>query len=283
MTTVFDDPVITRVLVTVALLLLIAALRLLLFRLIRRGADVLEDDQRRRLFYARSALSALLIVGLLVIWLGQLQNLLLSLTAVTVAIVIATKELLMCISGFVLRTGAGVFSIGDWIEVDGIRGEVTDHNLLSTTLLELESPSHGDGYSGRSIVLPNSIFLNHPVRNENFAQSFALHSFTITLEPRIEVAKALGWLKEKSGQLCEAFQDAAKRNNAMIEKKLGVDIQGPEAAISVATTDLGRTAFHISLFCPKEQIFALEQSITAEFLDAVGTDSIPISSVQAQG
>ncbi|TQV83765.1 mechanosensitive ion channel domain-containing protein [Denitrobaculum tricleocarpae] len=280
MTTLLNDPLIVRGLVTVALLLLVAALRLLLFRLIRRGADVLQEDQRRQLFYTRSALSALLVIGLLVIWLGQLQNLLLSLTAVTVAIVIATKELLMCISGFVLRTGASVFSIGDRVEVDGIRGEVTDHSVLSTTLLELAPASQGDGYSGRTVVLPNSVFLQHPVRNENFSPSFALHSFDITLETRVNVAMALHWLQTKSDQLCEPFLEAAKRSNAMAEKKLGVDIQGPEASISLGTSDLGRTVFRISLFCPKKEVFALEKLITAGFLDAIGSDVIPLSTAQ---
>ena len=272
------DPVIARVLATIALLLLVVALRFLLFRLIRRGADVLQEDQRRKLFYARSGLSALLLVGLLTIWLGQVQSLLLSLTAVTVAIAIATKELLMCISGFVMRTSSGLFSIGDRIEVHGIRGEVTDHNLMSTTILELEAPSHGDGYSGRSIVLPNSVFLQHPVHNENFARQFALHDFTITIEPRVNAAKALDWLNGTATRLCQPFIEAARENNAKIEKKLGVDIQDPDPSISVATTDLGRMQFRVALFCPKQETFALERSITAGFLDAIGSDTIPIMS-----
>lgn len=273
----FQDPLVLRIIATALLVLLVVVLRIVSFRLIRQRADILNEDQRRRLFYARSALSLLLVVGLLTIWLGQLQNLLLSLTAVTVAIVIATKELLMCISGFVLRAGSGLFSVGDWIEVNGIRGEVTDHDLLSTTLLELEPPNHGHGYSGRSLVLPNSVFLLHPVRNENFARNYTMHRFDLTLEPGVDVGKALNWLEDKARALSEPFQDVARRYNAMIERKLGVDMHGPDAMISVGTTDLGKIRFQVLLFCPTGEAFGLQKSITAAFLDAVDSDAIPVA------
>lgn len=275
MSSLLSDPVVVRALATIALLALVAGLRFVTFRLIRRRADILHEDQRRKLFYVRSALSAILVVGLLSIWLGQLQNLLLSLTAVTLAIVIATKELLLCISGFVLRAGSGLFSIGDWIEIGDFRGEVTDHSLLSTTILEVESPAHGHGYSGRSLVLPNSLFLLHPVRNENFARNYALHRFTVTVEPGIHVGKALACIQEKAELASRPFLEVASRYNTLIERKLGVDMQGPEPIVSINTTDLGNLQFQVLLFCPTREAQKLENAITAEFLDAVGDDTIP--------
>src|SRR5690606_5223471 len=101
------------------------------------GAGQLHGDQRRRIMVSvRNALLVVLIVGLVMIWGAELRVAALSAFAIAAAIVIATKELIMCISGSFLRTGSHAFKVGDRIEVGGIRGDVFDTTLLTTTLFE---------------------------------------------------------------------------------------------------------------------------------------------------
>ena len=61
----------------------------------------------------------------------------------------------------------------------------------------------------------------------------------------------------------------------MIERMLGVDMQGPGVIVSVNTTDLGNVQFQVLLSCPTQGAFVLERTITTEFLDAVGSEAIP--------
>ena len=154
-----------RLVASIALVVAFVIGRQLAVRAVRGKADVIDPVRRRQVFYVRGVFNTLLALGLLALWLGQVQNIVLSLTAVLVAVVIATKELLMCVSGFALRAGASMVSVGSWIEVDGVRGEVVDYNLLSTTLLELSPPSRGHGYTGTIVVIPNSLFLAKRVRS----------------------------------------------------------------------------------------------------------------------
>jgi small-conductance mechanosensitive channel len=262
-----SDEALIRIALTLAVVGLVLALRHFATRFIRKGADILDEGQRKRLFYSRSALNLLLAVALLIIWLGQLQNLVLSLTAVTVAIVIATKELLMCLSGFLLRTGSHAFAVGDWVEVAGIRGEVTDHNLLSTTLLEIHDPGHGHRYTGRSLVIPNSLFLTTPVRNENFARNYCIHDFSIHTAAELDPSKAVAWLEEEARRSCRPFEEVSRRYNAMIDRKLGVDVPGPDPEVTLRTTDLGHFEFEVLIFCPTREAAKLERQITLQFLD----------------
>jgi len=270
MNSLLQDPFILRVIGTVLLLLAAAGVRFLVVRRIMAGSHLLEDRQRRQLFYLRSVLTVAVLLGLFLIWAGALQNLLLSLTAVMVAVVIATKELLMCLSGFLLRTTGRLFSVGDWIECNGLRGEVTDHMLLSTTLLELEPPEYGYGYTGRTLNLPNSIFLSHPVHVSPFARQYVVHRFSITLsETPVDAIAATNWLQARTERACEPFLENAREVNEAMDRRLGVDVEGPEPFVTTGTSDIGNMRFVVRVFCPRERAGVLEREITGAFLSAV--------------
>jgi hypothetical protein len=255
--TLLAGPLVRPVLYSLAVVASFSALRLLALRLVRGRASVLSDDQRRRMFVARVVSNAGIAVGLAAIWAVQIQDFVLSLTAVLVAVVIATKELILCLSGFVLRTGAGSFGLGDWVE---------DFSVLSTTLLELETPVNGHGYTGRTLTIPNSVFLTTPVRNENFARNYVVHRFSLTAAPGLDPAAAKSWIETRAAELGLPFADVARRYNALIERKLGVRIPGPGPTVIVSTTDLGNVQFGVVLFCPTARAVETEQTLTTEFL-----------------
>lgn len=269
MTDILRDPLIIRLIATVLLVLAVLGTRFLIGHWIKRGAHILQEQQRRQLFYLRSLLSGVFLLALVIIWAGQLQNLVLSLTAVMVALVIATKELLMCLSGFLLRSTGRLFSVGDWIECNGLRGEVTDHTLLSTTLLEIDVPEHGYGYTGRSLMLPNSMFLSHPVHTSAFARQYVQHWFTITIEEPLDPVAATERLQHQTEQACTPFLDEARRINEAMNRRLGVEVTGPEPFVNVGTSDIGKTRFTVVLFCPTGRAAALEREIAGTFLRAV--------------
>ncbi|MFW5969961.1 MAG: mechanosensitive ion channel domain-containing protein [Halofilum sp. (in: g-proteobacteria)] len=269
------NPLLVRVFVTLLLIIAVAAARSVIAGRIGHRQNVPEERLRRDLFYMRSGLSLVLVIGLFMIWIGQIQSVLLSLTAVTVAIVIATKELLMCVSGFLLRTTGKLFSVGDWIECNGMRGEVTDLTLLSTTLLERETGARGYGFSGRTLILPNSVFLSHPVHRESPGRDFVSHRFGITLENPVDAAAAVDWLSRRAEEACHPFLEEARARKAKVQRQLGVTLGGAEPAVTMATTDLGKIHLHVALFCPTTKAVELEQQITADFLAAVRDGRVP--------
>lgn len=271
-----DHDLVLRLASTVLVVIVVGLARGATIRLIRKRTDINDLQKRRQVFYARSSFNLALALGLLLIWLGQVQNLVLSLTAVIVAVVVATKELLMCISGFALRTGASSFSVGDWIEVNGIRGEVTEFDLLSTTLLELHPPRRGHTYTGNRIVLPNSLFLGHPVRNEKLSRPFVLHPVSITVEPPPDVAGVLGWLDAEARRLCAPFADEALAFSRAIDQRLGADMPGPEPVVSVQTTDTAKLSFQVLLLCPTTRAQGLERELVGGLLDHLSASRPPV-------
>ena len=84
---------------------------------------------------------------------GEIQEFAFSLAAAAVALVIGTKELIMCFLGGVLKMGSRAFRIGDRIEVNGLRGDVVDMNFFTTTVFEI-GPGHIlHQYTGRKLVI----------------------------------------------------------------------------------------------------------------------------------
>ncbi|WP_146429413.1 mechanosensitive ion channel domain-containing protein [Blastopirellula retiformator] len=89
-----------------------------------------------------------------------------SILAFAVAVVIALKELIQCISGSIMKAVGRPFKLGDRIEFHNIRGDVIDHNVLTTTILELGPDQMTQQLTGRAIVLLVHVRTTHaPCRN----------------------------------------------------------------------------------------------------------------------
>ena len=56
--------------------------------------------------------------------------------ALPVSLVVATIELILCVSGSILKTISGSFDMGDRIQIKDFRGDVIDQNLHAATILE---------------------------------------------------------------------------------------------------------------------------------------------------
>ncbi len=264
----FLDQLQTNSLVTTVILISAIGLgRWFLVRLVRGDDDILHEEQRRWISRIRNGAVTLVLMGLLFIWLPELNTFALSITAVAVAIVIATKELILCISGALLRTGSQSYRVGDWIEVNGVQGEVVDQNLLATTLAEIDSKHNRYDFTGKTITMPNSTFFTHHVKNQNFLKNYVFHEFSICLEPEINVVEARDLILEKLEAYTKPFREVARRYNALIEKRSGIDVPSPDPKVYVTTNELAKSVFTVIIFCPTKEAVELEQDVTRDFME----------------
>lgn len=247
------------------LIVVVVLVTTLSVRFVRRRTRAAPHVQRRWTANLKNAAWFLLLAGLVLIWAPQLQSLALSLTAVAVAIVVATKELILCFSGSFMRTSSRAFSVGDWVEIGGVRGEVVDHNIFATTLQEID----GSHFTGRTVVMPNSAFLTSPVRNMNLLRSFAFHNFSITVDPAFNLFREEAAIREVVERHVAPFAADAARANAQIERRSGVDIQEPTVRLRFSTTDLGKYRATITVFVPTAEAEAIEAGAVREIMEAL--------------
>jgi len=252
-----------KLLVTLAIGLSLLGLKFAVVRLIKRKSEVLSDQQRRWIYHTKNITLALILFAIIFIWWPELRQFALSIAAVAVAFVIASKELILCISGTVLRTTTGDTSIGDWVEIGEMRGEIIDQNILSTVLQEV---SRNYDYTGKTITLPNSLFLAQPIRNLNFMRRFVFHSFDIVTNADINTFEAKALILENIAQYSAEFTELGVRYHSFIVQRSGMNIPPPSSSVRISTSNLGRNIFNVTLFCPTQQAVNLEQKITEDFL-----------------
>ena len=134
-------------------------------RFIRRRLPKNDQLQLRWAAQIRAFSYAILALGIFAIWAAELQALAVSFAVLAMAIVWATKETLACFQGAIYRASTNAFAVGDRINIEGIRGDVIDHGLLGTLVLEV---GQGHQRTGRTISIPNSLFMTSPVLNESW-------------------------------------------------------------------------------------------------------------------
>jgi small-conductance mechanosensitive channel len=256
-----------EVTLTIAWVLLFYIVRRYTKRAIRLHQNIEHDKKRQRINTVDNIFNLLLVVGLVLIWSSELQNIAISIAAFMVALVIATKEFIACIVGAFYRASTRPYQVGDWIRIANYEGEVTDSDWLSTTLFEVDLKGGSYAYTGRTTVVPNSVLLVHTVQNLNYMRRYVTHNFSIsrnTDEVNLFVIKEK--ILEKIREYSEHFHEVAIRYNSLIEKRLDIKISGPEPRVRITTTPEGFNIFTVSLFCPTEEAVVIEQKVTEDFM-----------------
>lgn len=246
------------------------AMRFALVHFVKGGTKILNKDQRRWINRINNGTSIAVVIALILIWAPQLHTFALSLTAVAVAVVLTTKELLMCLTGGFLRASTGSFDIGDWITVEGITGEVMRITAMTTTIEKIDVKGLSYQYTGESVQIPNSRFLTVNVENANFVKNYIYHEFSVTVQHNdIDPNRMMAKIEEITRACYAPLRDDAAAFNRRIEMKAAFDFADPEPQFFLKTNDTGLKVISIRLFLPTRAAFATATEITRKFLTFV--------------
>lgn len=242
--------------------------RTLVSRAIRRNDKLPTDVRRRWLVTLRNATMLLLFLGLMVIWAEELRMAAVSLFAIAVATVIATKELIQCLAGSVLKTASRGFSVGDRIEINGLRGDVIDHNALTTTVLEIGPHELTQQHTGRAIVLPNCMFLDKPVVNETYTDEFVLHVFKVPIPLDKFWQESERELLAAASQECRPYLSDARAHFERLGQEQGITTLSVEPRISVLIPAADELELVVRIAVPARKKGRFEQAILRQYVAA---------------
>lgn len=160
---------------SLVLVLVAAALRLVTVPLVRRR---FTDDRYRRYWSGKIVtyvIAAVVLVVLVALWAPLGGRLSVILGFATAGVAFAMQEVIGALFGWVNILAGRIYTVGDRVEVAGVRGDVIDITPLRTTLFEIGSdPATANGGSswvsarqptGRLVTVSNKKTFTEPVFN----------------------------------------------------------------------------------------------------------------------
>jgi len=251
---------------TALIIILISIVRRMVLSMIRGDVAFVSEEQRSWMSRTKNGTFITTVLLLFILWQSEINEFALSVTAIAVAIVVASKEIILCFTGSIQRASSRSFRIGDWIEVGKICGEVIEHNMMATVIQEIDLHHGQYHYTGKTATLPNSMFFTYPVKNLNFMKRYVYHDFSIVVPEFVNLYPLIPTMLEKIDGHTSYFYEVATRYNTVIEKHAGVDLPGAEPHIHITSGSTGEQIVHFMLFCPTDKATHLEQEIRADFM-----------------
>ena len=160
---------------------------------------------------------------------------------VSAAIVISLQDVCSSFFGWSVIMVSRKFIIGDRLEIDGVRGDVLDIQLLRTTLLEVNNWLGVDQPTGRVVIVPNNFIFKTKVFNFCHGHPFiwGIVEVTVTYSTPAAEATAL-FQKVLEEETRENFVEAQKASMVM-QQRYGVEDAEYIPKIYTRITDSGIT------------------------------------------
>lgn len=230
------DPVVGRVIATIAGLLVIAAAVRLLQRAL--GPHIRSGEARYRvrkvLGFAGYLAAAIFLATMLS---DRLSGLTVAFGVAGAGIAFALQEVIASIAGWLALTFSNFYQPGDRIQLGGIRGDVIDIGILRTTLMELGQWVDGDLYNGRIVRVANSFVFKEPVFN--YSGDFPFLWDEIRLPVRFgsdrELARRI--LREEADRLVGTYAVTAGEAWRDVVRKYRIEDASVAPMVTMVATD----------------------------------------------
>ncbi|OSI25041.1 mechanosensitive ion channel family protein [Neisseria dumasiana] len=262
-----NGPVKAEILESVLMIIGVLILRGVILQAHFRSHPAMEIEEKRRwVVVSRNFTLIMAVFGLAIIWAAQIQTLALSMFAVAAAIVLATKELIMCLSGSLLRASTNQYSVGDYIEVNGLRGRVVDINLLNTLMMQIGPHTLVGQLSGKTVSFPNSLLLSHSVQRDNVLGIYVIHTLEIPVPIHLDSDAIVPGLQKLLEKLCLPYIAAIERHLEEVQtQKLFIT---PAAQPRITRVPHDDKVYHIVVrfASPVQKRLEIQQALLDEFI-----------------
>lgn len=236
--------------------------------------EMTPEKRRLHLVWARNVIWFAVLLILLSVWATTITGFALSLAAVAGAMLIVSKELVMCVHGYLYVTMVQPYKIGDVIEFNQLHGRVVDIDMFATTLVEFDASGQR---TGKVAEFPNGLLLTHPLKNASPTGAYILHAIRIPVPiaqagdlERIESAAlvaadraTIGWREDVEAHFRRASEEQFIPFPSG-QPKVSWDFADPEHLVLV-----------VRLACPSAERARIEQLVFRDTWRALSSPMPP--------
>ncbi len=129
----------------------------------------------------------------------------LSLGLVSAALIYVLQKPLLNIVGWAVVSYRRIYHLGDRIEVDGVKGYVTNISVMNTTVREFGGWMSGDSFTGRLVSIPNSKMLEGNVYNYTRDTKFIWDEAVINVTYESDISVAVKHVLEATERIVGGF------------------------------------------------------------------------------
>ena len=127
----------------------------------------IKDDRKHYLYVQNSKiiLNILYIIMLLFVWENYIKNLITLISFLSAALTFALRDIILNFFCGMYIKFKKIFKIEDRIQIDDIKGDVTNISSLEFSILEINSKQENGQSTGVVVTFPNSVIFSKPIKN----------------------------------------------------------------------------------------------------------------------
>ncbi|KAB8036483.1 mechanosensitive ion channel [Silvanigrella paludirubra] len=262
-----DDYYLQHIVTSLIFFFVLIAIRFLLVKQVSHLKISPAETKRSIIVKINNIFIIIIFLSFITIWSDEIKTMAISFVAIAAAIAIATKEFILCFIGGLYKWLSKPFSVGDRIEVSTFRGEVVDFKFLSTTLIEIGPGKEHSQYTGRVLVIPNSIYLTSTIAKESHTESFTLHSFIVPISNNEDWSTSERNLLIASKEACDSYFEEAKNFYASEKHFFVLGPVNIEPRVQLSIVNPNQINLIVRLPCPSLQTNQIQQNIIRYYLE----------------
>ncbi len=191
-------------------------------------------NTRRGLTFFGYLAMVILVIG---VFSDQLNSITVALGVAGAGIAFALQEVITSVAGWIALSFGQFYTIGDRVQLGGIKGDVIDIAVLRTTIMEIGDWVKSDQYNGRIVRIANSFVFKEPVYNYSADFPFIWDEISIPIKYGSDHKLARKIILSAANSIVgENIGDARKDWNRMT-RKFAVEDAIVEPMVFMITTD----------------------------------------------
>jgi small-conductance mechanosensitive channel len=168
-----ERSVLHQLLLSVAAVLAILLAALVLSAMVRRALRTTDRHRLHQLrLITRVSIQVAAVLLILLIAFGPPTQLPTMIGLVTAGLTVVMKDFIVAFFGWFTLMGKNGIRVGDWVEIEGVSGEVVEIGLLKTVLLELGNWTETGHPTGRRVTFSNSFAMERHYFNFSTADQW---------------------------------------------------------------------------------------------------------------
>jgi small-conductance mechanosensitive channel len=230
------DPFVGKLVAAVFAIVMINILVRFLQRIL--AARVKEKNARYGLRRGLTFLGYLVaILVLAAIFSDQLTSFTVALGVAGAGIAFALQEVIASVAGWIALSFGQFYTVGDRVQLGGIKGDVIDIGVLRTTLMEIGEWVKGDQYNGRIVRVANSFVFKEPVYNYSADFPFVWDEITVPIKYGSDHALARKIIQDAASEIVSEYTTFAHQTWQKMLRKYAIEEASVEPMVTLVAND----------------------------------------------